>query len=427
MSVKQTLRLRAMLLGFGAVTRAQAWRGDPLARIISAPPGTDPYPVYEDARALGDLSRSKLGLYVTASHRVGDAILRDPRFGVNTRAALMDMKVLLRDSRGRRPIHPVDDSFIAIDPPLHTRLRRTVAPWFTPRALRDLTPVVEKVVTEFLDELDGRADWELIHDFAARIPIRIICEMFGIASVDYDRFTRWGAVLGPTLDGVRSVRELRNVRETLVDVEAFFVDLVERRRRAPGDDLVSNVIRAHDGAPDLAREDLLATIELLMLAGYETTLNLIGNAGMVLLTNQQARERIIAEPDIAPNLVEEVLRWDSSVQYTVRAATEPVTVEGVDIPEGTMVVVLLAGANRDPQVFPDPARLDLDRPNSRDHLSFSSGIHYCVGAGLARLEAATAMRLLFQRFPHLRISGPVVRLPSRNIRGAIRVPVTPGN
>jgi cytochrome P450 len=163
-----------------------------------------------------------------------------------------------------------------------------------------------------------------------------------------------------------------------------------------------------------------------MLAGYETTLNLIGNAAMVLLTNQQARERIIAEPDIAPNLVEEVLRWDSSVQYTVRAATEMVTVEGVDIPEGTMVVVLLAGANRDPQVFPDPARLDLDRPNSRDHLSFSSGIHYCVGAGLARLEAATAMRLLFQRFPHLRISGPVVRLPSRNIRGAISVPVSPG-
>lgn len=426
MSLKQTLRLRAMLAAFGAVTRAQSWRGDPLARIISAPPGTDPYPIYEDARARGDLSRSKLGFYVTASHRVGDAVLRDPRFGVNTRAALMDMKMLLRDSKGRRPVHPVDDSFIALDPPRHTRLRRIVAPAFTPHALRELAPVVEKVVTEFLDELGGRSHWELIHEFAARIPIRIICEMFGIATVDYDRFTRWGAVLGPTLDGVRSVHELRMVRATLVDVEDFFVDLVRRRRRDPGEDLVSKVIQAHDGAEDLARQDLMATLELLMLAGYETTLNLIGNAALVLLTNDEARARIIAEPDSAPNLVEEVLRWDSSVQYTVRAAAEPVTVEGVELPEGAMVVVLLAGANRDPAVFPDPARLDLDRPNSRDHLSFSSGIHYCVGAGLARLEAATAMRLLFQRYPGLRISGPVVRLPSRNIRGAISLPVAPG-
>ncbi|CCH32047.1 cytochrome P450 [Actinosynnema sp. NPDC047251] len=419
----RTLQLRAMLLGFDAVTRTRAWQGDPLARVVSAKPGTDPYPLYEQARRQGPLSRSKLGLHVTASHRVGDAILRDPRFGVDTRAALMDMKVLLRDAEGRRPIHPVDDSFIALDPPRHTRLRRAVAPWFTPRAMRELTPTVEKVVTEFLDEFDGRAEAELVHEFAARIPIRIICEMFGIAAVDYPRFTRWGAILGPTLDGVRSVAELRRVRETLVDVEAFFADLVDRRRRHPGDDLVSGVIEAHAGATGWAREDLLATVELLMLAGYETTLNLIGNAALVLLTDDRARARLLADPDIAPNLVEEVLRWDSSVQYTVRAATEPATVEGVDLAQGAMVVVLLGGANRDPEVFPDPATLDPDRPNARDHLSFSSGIHYCVGAGLARLEAATAVRLLFRRFPDLRLSGPVRRLPSRNIRGAIRLPV----
>jgi cytochrome P450 len=424
-SFAQSLRLRTMLLGFKAVTKPLAWRGDPMARILTAGRDTDPYPFYERARSLGDLSRSGLGMYVSASHRVSDSVLRDPRFGVDTRASLMDMKKLLLDSRGRRPIHPVDDSFIALDPPRHTRLRRTVAPWFTPRALRDLTPLVEKVVGEFLDEVEGRDQWELMDDFAARIPIRIICEMFGIPEIDYARFIRWGTVLGATLDGIRSAAELARVRAALVDLEAFFVDLIDGRRRNLGNDLVSSVIRAQSGSDEFLREDLLATCELLMMAGYETTLNLIGNAGLALLTHREARERVITSPSSAENAVEEVLRWDSSVQYTVRATFEPVTLEGVDLPTGSLVVLLLAGANRDPDVFPHPDVLDLDRPNSRDHLSFSSGIHYCVGAGLARLEAAVGMRMLFERYPELRISGPVVRRRSRNIRGALSIPVSP--
>lgn len=424
MSQLRMARLRAMLFGFGAVVRAQALFGDPLAQLFSLRPGADPYPIYERARARGDLSRSRLGLYATASYRVTNAVLRDPRFGVDTRAALMDMDVLLRDSAGRRPIHPVDDSFIALDPPRHTRLRRTVAPWFTPRALRERTPDIERVIGSVLDELDTRPEWDLVDDFAAPITIRVICDIFGIPVVDYARFARWGAVLGATLDGVRSVAELRRLRDTLVELEAFFVELVEQRRREPGDDLVSKVVAAHPGGEPLARQDLLATCQLLLLAGFETTVNLLGNAALALLHDRAARERLIADPRLAPNVVEEVLRWDSSVQYTVRAAAEPVSLEGVDLPRGSLVVLLLAGANRDPAVFPRPDRLDLDRPNSHDHLSFSAGAHYCLGAGLARLESATALRMLLERQPSLRLAGPIVRRPSRNIRGAQHLPVT---
>jgi cytochrome P450 len=423
MSPLKMARLRAMLLGFRAVLGVHARRGDPLAQLFSLRPGADPYPIYERARALGDLSRSRLGLYATASHRVSNAVLRDPRFGVDTRAALMDMNVLLRDSAGTRPVHPVDDGFISLDPPRHTRLRRVVAPWFTPRALRDRTPDVERVVARLLDDLAGRTEWNLVDDFAAPLTIRVICDLFGIPTVDYARFARWGAVLGATLDGVRSVAELRRLRSTLVELEAFFVDLVEQRRREPGDDLVSAVVAAHPGGAPLARQDLLATCQLLLLAGFETTVNLLGNAALALLTDDDARERLVASPSLAPAVVEEVLRWDSSVQYTVRAVTEPLTLEGVDLPRDSLVVLLLAGANRDPAVFPAPDRLDLDRPNSHEHLSFAAGAHYCLGAGLARLEAATALRMLFERRPDLRLAGPVVRRPSRNIRGAQRLPV----
>jgi cytochrome P450 len=427
MSLKRVARQHAMLFAVRAFGRGYALLGDLGAKIVAMRPGTDPYPIYEQVRARGDLVSSRVRLHMTASYHLTNSILRDSRLGVGGREDVMTDGLLLRDDNGRRPVHPLDDSFLSLDPPDHTRLRRTVAPWFTPRALRERTPEIERLTGKFLDELDSGTNgdsWDLIGDFAVRVPIKVICDLFGIPEIDYPRFARWGAVLGASLDGVRTVPELRQLRATLVEMEAFFDRLIETRRRQPGDDIVSAVVQSAPDGIEPAREDMLATCQLLLVAGFETTVNLVGNGVLALLGDPAARAEFVTDPaGLAPNLVEETLRLDSPVQYTARIVQQPVTLAGVELPVNSMVVPLVAAANTAGSRFADPHRLDLHRPNSKDHLAFSAGVHYCLGAGLARIEAAAAFRVLFERFPDLRQAGPVVRRPSRNIRGALRLPV----
>ena len=423
MSLRHTARVSAMLLSTRAFLGGWALAGDPTSQVFTMRPGTDPYLLYERVRSRGRLHQSKLGMRATASYQVTDSVLRDQRFGVAARVEQIQLDRVLRLAMGEHPVHPIDDSFLSLDPPKHTRLRRTVAPWFTPRALRDRAEPTERLVEKFLDELSGREHWDLIGDFAVRVPIKVICDLFDIPSIDYERFSRWGAVLGSALDGVRTIAELKRLRATLVEMEAFFDELIERRRREPGDDIVSAVVHANPDDLPIAREDVIATCQLLLVAGFETTVNLIGNASMALMANPEARRVFIQRPELAPNLIEEVLRYDPPVQFTVRMANEPITLEGVDLPRNAVVALMLAGANRDPDVFPEPHRLDLFRDNSKEHLSFSAGIHYCLGAGLAKIEGVAAVRALFTKYPDLGLAGPVVRRTSRNIRGALHLPV----
>jgi cytochrome P450 len=225
------------------------------------------------------------------------------------------------------------------------------------------------------------------------------------------------------LDGVRDMREMRTLQKALREFEAFLDDLIAHRRRHPGGDDVVSVLAAHE---DLTREDLIATTELLLVAGFETTVNLIGNSVLEVLGHPEVRERLLADPGHADAIVEETLRHDPPVQYTVRVPFKTTEVAGTLLRRGTPIMLILAAANRDPAVFADPHRFDPGRADVREHLAFSSGIHYCLGAGLARMEGAAALRGLFRRFPDLKAAGRVRRRRSRVIRGAARLPVTTG-
>ncbi|RKT55999.1 cytochrome P450 [Saccharothrix australiensis] len=419
--MSSTVRTAALLFLGRAVVRTQALLGDPAARLFGTTPTRDPYPTYESVRSSGALVKSRMGLYLTASHELCDAVLRDPAYGVVPAGDLSPI-----DSSGyvdgRRLVNPVEESFLVRNPPDHTRLRRLVAPWFTPRGLRAQAATVERVVAEYLDEVGDRPTFDLVGDFAARVPVRVIAELLGVPGADQAAFARWGKALVNALDGVRDLRELRALHEGLREFEAFLDDLVAHRRARPGDDIVSALV-AHD---DLTREDLVATTELLLVAGFETTVNLIGNAALAVLAHPEVRARLLDDPACAEAVVEETLRLDPPVQYTVRMPFEATHLAGARVPRRTPVVLLLAGANRDPAVFTDPHRFDPDRPDVRAHLAFSSGIHYCLGAGLARMEAAAALRGLFGRYPNLRAAGRIRRRPSRLIRGAAHFPVTTG-
>ncbi|WP_189225275.1 cytochrome P450 [Saccharothrix coeruleofusca] len=415
------LRTASLLLLGRTAVRVQAVLGDPAARLFGLDQGEDPYPVFESVRAKGVLVPSRMGLHLTASHELCSRLLRDPAFGVVPAGALSPVDTTAHVG-GRRLMNPVEDSFLVLNPPDHTRLRRLVAPWFTPRGLRRQADMIERVVEEHLDQVAARPTFDLVRDFAARVPVRVITDLLGVPGADQAAFARWGSVLVNALDGVRDMAEMRALHTGLREFEEFLDGLIAHRRRTPGDDVVS----ALAAEPELTREDLIATTELLLVAGFETTVNLIGNAVLAVLGHPEVRERLLDSPDHAEAVVEETLRFDPPVQYTVRAPSEAVEVAGTRLPRGTPVMLMLAAANRDPAVFADPHRFAPGRPDGREHLAFSSGIHYCLGAGLARMEAAAALRGLFRRFPDLRAAGRVHRRPSRVIRGAARLPVSTG-
>jgi P450-derived glycosyltransferase activator len=427
MTVRGDIRVGLTMAVWRAGLRAQAAFGDPLAKLLSRGPGTDPYPGYERVRAQGELTRSKLGVYVTASHELANTVLRDSRFGVQSAAGMSRDEWQGGGAQelgdGPRQVNPIDSSFLSLDPPRHTRLRRLVGPWFTPRALRDRTERIEQVVAGFLDDLADRDRFDLIGDYAVRVPIQVICDLLGVPDSEYTRFLRWGADVALSLDSTWTLGQYRQLRGSLTEMTAFFAELLADRRAHPADDVVSDLVRAEAaGGEPVTEDDLLATAELLLVAGFETTVNLIGNGAMQLLHNSAARDWLLANPNRAGDLVEEVLRHDPPVQHTMRIAHEPVMLAGAQVPTDTGVVVLLAGANRDPSVFAQPDRFDPERANSREHVAFSAGIHYCLGAGLARIEAAVALRALFERYPTLRAGAPVHRR-TRNIHGVLRLPV----
>jgi cytochrome P450 len=413
------LRTTTTLVLARAVVRAHALLGDPAAMLFSRSAERDPHPLHERVRASGTLPGSRLGVRITASHRVCSQLVRDQRFGTVPASALSPIDSTAHVAGGRRLVNPVEESFLSRNPPEHTRLRGLVAPFFTPRALRDRVPAVERVVEEHLDEIGDRPGFDLIGDFAARVPVRVITDLLGVPDADHASFARWGAALVGALDGVRTAGELRALHGALREFDAFLTDLVEQRRRAPGDDVVSALV----AVDDLEADDLVATTELLLVAGFETTVHLIGNAARAVMARDDVRARLLDDPAFAEAVVEETLRFAPPVQYTARSPLERVEVEGVDLAANTPVVLLLAAANRDPEVFAEPRRFDPGRADVRQHLAFSAGVHHCLGANLARTEAAAALRGLFRRHPRLRVDGRVRMRPSGIVRSAARVPV----
>jgi cytochrome P450 len=241
-----------------------------------------------------------------------------------------------------------------------------------------------------------------------------------VSDAEHRRMIRWGATLGKSIDGMGSVAQVRELRSTLREVNDFLAARIAEHRVTPNDDVIGRMLA--DGT--LTERELLATSGLLLAAGFETTVNLIGNGVLALLADPAARQRLIDDPDATDNIVEEILRLDPPIQYTARLAlNDDARLAGRPLSKGTAVLLLTAAANRDPAVFADPHRFDPDRANAREHLTFSGGAHYCLGAGLARMEGGIALRALFRRFPDLRVAGTVRRRPSRAVRGPMRLPV----
>jgi cytochrome P450 len=380
----------------------------------------DPYPMYHRLRTEDPVHHSPLGFWVLTRYEDVVGALRDPRFAKEAIAAFVAARF------GMTPAG-LGLSMLDRDPPDHTRLRGLVSKAFTPRVVEVLRPHIQQIVDGLLAKARDAHAMDLIEEFAYPLPVIVICEMLGVPVADHERFKGWGLDIARGLDtillpadsevGVRSMA----ARHALSD---YFRDLIAERRAAPRADLLSGLIAAEEAGDKLNEEELLATCILLLVAGHETTVNLIGNGTLALLRHPGELARLRENPGLIGTAVEELLRYDGPVQRTARIPSEDVTIGGRTIGKGEMVMPFIGAADRDPTQFPEPDRLDIGRTDNR-HIAFGWGIHFCLGAPLARVEGQIAINTLVQRLPRLRLATdrPEPR-ESLTLRGLKSLPVT---
>jgi cytochrome P450 len=290
------------------------------------------------------------------------------------------------------------------DPPVHTRLRKLVSRAFTPRRIRELEPRIHEFTKSLLDRTTAKGEIEMMSAIANPLPVMVIAEILGVPPADYERFKHWSDVVIESDNTPPGVALPESVKTAFTELRDYFIDVIEARRRNPGGDLVSVLVAAHEGDA-LTSEELIAFVTLLLLAGNETTTNLIGNGMLALGRNPDQMNLLRRDPSLAGRAIEEMLRYDCPVQSTVRYPKVDVEIDGVELKASTPIFVIVAAANRDPDQFPDPERFDIRRaPNN--HLAFGDGIHYCLGAPLARMEGAIAINAALARFPRLRLAEP---------------------
>jgi cytochrome P450 len=400
--------------------RVCQWRGDPVARLMLPATKADPYPLYTRVRERG-LVRSPLGAFVAADHATVASVLRDRRFSSSP-----------AHQRGYRPpSYPPGDpraelpagDLLNLDPPDHTRLRRLVSGAFAPRAIAGLEPRIREVTQRLLAAVDGAAGFDLIDALAFPLPIAVICHLLGVPAADQAQFRVWGHDVAASLDPMTAAAAQAQSRVAEVALIGYLQDLVRQRRADPDDSLLSALIAAEEEGDRLSSGEVVRMAFLLLVAGFETTVNLLGNGAVALVGDPEGWDRLRQDPALVPTAIEEMLRYDSPVQLTSRIATEEVEVGGTVIEAGRAVLVSIGGANRDPGVFERPDEFLIDRPDPGRHLSFSLGLHHCLGAALARLEGRIAIEELTRRYPPLELAAAPTRRPQLVLRGFESVPV----
>ncbi|HEY2995282.1 MAG TPA: cytochrome P450 [Methylomirabilota bacterium] len=382
----------------------------------------DPYPFYRRLREKEPVHQSPMGFWVLTRYDDCVAVLRDQRFG---REEFQQMLTAVYGDDTEKPALP--RSMLFRDPPDHTRLRALVSKAFTPRMIETMRDHIQEIVDRLLDRVKDAGRMDVMEDLAYPLPVTVICEMLGVPVDDHASIRGWSADIARSLDaiGLPSDQDIvergRKSRRALAD---YFRRLVPQRRARPQNDLLSGLLAAEEQGDKLTQDEVIAMCLLLFIAGHETTVNLIGNGTLALLRHPDQMRKLQADPALIGNAVEELLRYDSPVQRTARISTTDVELAGQQFPKGTMVITALGAANRDPAQFAEPDRLDLTRKDPR-HISFGFGIHFCLGAPLARVEGQLALGTLLRRMPRLALaeSNPEWR-ESSVLRGLKRLNVT---
>jgi len=429
--VRQRINWLAVHGFIRGVSTLLARRGDPQGRLIADPSvRADPVTFAEELRARGPLVKCRT-LYITVDHKIANDLLRSDDFHVFGLGTNLPRPLQwLADKTNPDLLHPIQPpSMLSVEPPDHTRYRKLVSSVFTTRAVAALRDRVQETANTLLDELErAEGTVDIVERYCSRLPVTVIGDILGVPEEARPRILEYGELGAPSLDIGLTWQQYRTVYRGIEGFNHWLDNHLRELRRNPGDDLMSQIIVASehaDGGP-LTHKELLATAGLVLAAGFETTVNLLGNGIRMLLDTPQHLETLAQRPELWPTAVEEILRLDSPVQLSARIAGKDTEVAGTRIRKGVAVIVYLAAANRDPKVFEDPHRFDIERPNAGKHLSFSGGRHYCLGAALARAEGEVGLRTFFERFPDARLHGAGSRRPTRVLRGWSSLPISLG-
>lgn len=423
-----------------AALRRSARQGDLHGRLVwlsttsagsstGTPEDTGLLDLFEEIRASGPLHRGRHAFVTAAPDAVKEVLTGDDfRTGVEvgTVGPLARLGAWARQPDLLGPVNP--PSLLVTEPPDHTRYRKLVTRVFTARAVERLRERTQEIAEELLDALQARhphaGPVDLVEAYCSQLPVTVIAEILGVPPRDRPQVLEFGTAAAPSLDLGLPFREFRSVEAGLAKFDAWLTDHLDHLRRDPGEDLMSKLVAVRDdeGGQGLDDTELKATAGLVLAAGFETTVNLLGNGIALLDRHRDQLDRLRAQPDLWPNAVDEVLRVDPPVLLTGRTAVRDTEVGGVPVPGGRLVTTVLAAANRDPDLFTDPATFDVARANARDHVSFSAGRHYCLGAALARMEGEVGLRAIFDRFPDLRVEPGARRRRTRILRGYATLP-----
>jgi cytochrome P450 len=426
MNVRERLSFTMQMAAFSALIAAERVQTgvafNPMRRSFRV----DPYPAYRKLQSKDPFHRSRpIGGWVLTRHADVSAVLRDPKFLSDGRKLPQFRKQADdRVKAGDLTREEADTQMMLnTDPPDHTRLRSLVSKAFTPRSVEALRPRVEQLVDEVVERCAAKGTFDVIREIAYPLPVIIIAEMLGIPSEDREQFKRWSDDMAKNV-GMSNLDDQRTGRNAQRELREYLVPILQERRREPREDLLSALVAAEDEGDKLSLMEVHATIALLLVAGNETTTNLIGNGLLALMQHRDQFERLRAHPEMIGTAVEEMLRYDSPVQGTSRFTLKDTEVNGHPVKAGQQVFLMIGAANRDPEQFADPEAFDIGREDNR-HLSFGNGIHYCLGAPLARIEAPVALNALVQRFPNIRLATDELKWGENIVlRGLTELPVS---
>ncbi|KOG30690.1 cytochrome P450 [Streptomyces resistomycificus] len=379
----------------------------------------DPYPAYAELRERGRVQYFEpTGQWLVSHHADVSALLRDRRLG-RTYQHRFTHEDFGRTAppTAHEPFHVLNDhGMLDLEPPDHTRIRRLVSKAFTPRTVERLKPYVHGLADELVSALVEAGGGDLLTDVAEPLPVAVIAEMLGIPEGDRAPLRPWSA----DICGMYELSPSEDVAAKAVRASVEFSDylraLIAERRKEPGDDLISGLIAAHDEGDRLTEQEMISTCVLLLNAGHEATVNATVNGWWALFRNPDQLAALRADPSLVPSAIEELMRYDTPLQLFERWVLDDIEIDGTAIPRGAEIAMLFGSANHDPEVFRDPERLDLTREDN-PHISFSAGIHYCIGAPLARIELAASMRALLEKAPTLGLAAEPQRKPNFVIRG----------
>jgi cytochrome P450 len=396
-----------------------------LLRLLDPASRVDPYPLYREIRERGPIAMPESHFAVFGTFAQCDEILRHPA-SANDR---LKSTLAQRAVAAGQPARPFGaPGFLFLDPPDHTRLRRLAQQAFAPKVVRALEPEIVALVDGLLDAVRPGTEFDAITGLAYPLPVAVICRLLGVPLSDEPQFSAASGLLAQGLDPF--ITFTGQVSDSFAErleagrgLRGYLRDLVARRRAEPREDMISALIAAEEDGDQLTEDEIVATCNLLLIAGHETTVNLIANAILAMLREPRHWAALSADPTRAAAIVEETLRYDPPVQLSSRVATTDMTIGGVTVPAGDIMMVMMAAAQRDPDLYDDPDTFDPGRGAIR-HLAFGLGPHFCLGAPLARLEATIALSALTARFPHARLAGEPAYKPNVTLRGMSSLPLT---